>query len=82
MVWCQLFPLLFRLEYEQKRDMESRIKKLESSLISLENELKQVQKKEAEVKLATEKATAEINRWKDEVRGTFSFFIFPYKVIL
>ena len=60
---------MFRLEYEHKRDVESRIKKLESSLSSLENDLKLVQKKEAEVKLAIEKASDEINQWKDEVKG-------------
>lgn len=57
------------MEYEHKRDVESRIKKLESSLSSLENDLKLVQKKEAEVKVATEKASDEINRWKEEVKG-------------
>ncbi|KAF2286822.1 hypothetical protein GH714_030529 [Hevea brasiliensis] len=64
----QLAKLKYQLEYEQKRDMDSRIKKLETSIGTLENELKQVQKKEAEVKLATEKATGEINKWKEEVR--------------
>lgn len=57
------------MEYEQKRDVEPRIKKLESSISSLENDIKLVQKKEDEVKLATEKASDEINRWKEEVKG-------------
>ncbi|EOX94450.1 Structural maintenance of chromosome 1 protein, putative isoform 5 [Theobroma cacao] len=64
----QLAKLKYQLEYEHKRDVESRIKKLESSLSSLENDLKLVQKKEAEVKVATEKASDEINRWKEEVK--------------
>eukprot|EP00257_Ricinus_communis_P022785 XP_015582611.1 structural maintenance of chromosomes protein 1 [Ricinus communis] len=64
----QLAKLKYQLEYEQKRDMESRIKKLETSISSLENELKQIQKKEAEVKLATEKATGDMDKWKEEVR--------------
>ncbi|XP_022771267.1 structural maintenance of chromosomes protein 1-like isoform X2 [Durio zibethinus] len=64
----QLAKLKYQLEYEHKRDVESRIKRLESSLSSLENDLKLVHKKEAEVKLATEKASEEINRWKEEVK--------------
>lgn len=47
----QLAKLKYQLEYEQKRDMESRIRKLESSLTGLENDLKQVQKKEAHIEL-------------------------------
>lgn len=64
----QLAKLKYQLEYEQKRDMDSRIKKLESSIGALENELKQIQNKDAEVKLATEKAAGDINKWKEEVR--------------
>ncbi|KAG0447939.1 hypothetical protein HPP92_028094 [Vanilla planifolia] len=41
-----------RLEYEQKRNMESPIGKLRASLESLENELKEIQKKEHDTKLA------------------------------
>ncbi|XP_061970464.1 structural maintenance of chromosomes protein 1 [Populus nigra] len=64
----QLAKLKYQLEYEQKRDMESRIRKLESSLTGLENDLKQVQKKEAQIKLASDKATDEINKWKEEMK--------------
>ncbi|XP_022758412.1 structural maintenance of chromosomes protein 1-like isoform X2 [Durio zibethinus] len=64
----QLAKLKYQLEYEHKRDVESRIKRLESSLSSLENDLKLVHKKEAEVKLTTEKASEEINQWKEEVK--------------
>lgn len=64
----QLAKLKYQLEYEQKRDMESRIRKLESSVTALENELKQVQKKEAQIKLASDKATDEINKWKEEMK--------------
>lgn len=69
---CTIYFALFlisRLEYEQKRDVESRISRLESSLVTLENDLKEIQNKEADVKSSTEKATSEINRWKEEVRG-------------
>lgn len=76
MVLSTSFSFIFRLEYEQKRDMDSRIKKLESSIGALENELKQIQNKEAEVKLATEKAAGDINKWKEEVRGTIWCFVF------
>ncbi|TYI20581.1 hypothetical protein ES332_A07G248200v1 [Gossypium tomentosum] len=64
----QLAKLKYQLEYERKRDVDSRIKKLESSISSVENDLKLVHKKEAEVKLATEKASEDINRWKEEVK--------------
>ncbi|KAH9729367.1 Structural maintenance of chromosomes protein 1 [Citrus sinensis] len=64
----QLAKLKYQLEYEQKRDVESRIKKLESSLSTLENDLKQVKKKEGDVKSATETATGDITRWKEEMR--------------
>jgi len=64
---------LTRLEYEKKRDMDLRIKELESSLNSLENNLKNVQKKESEAKVAAEKTTSEINRLKEEVQGMALF---------
>lgn len=65
----QLSKLKYQLEYEQKRDVGSRIAKLESSLTALENDLKQVQKKEAQAKSAIEEATSEINRLKEEVQN-------------
>lgn len=49
--------------------MDSRIKELETSLSALENDLNQVQKREAEAKLTAEKAIGEIKRWNDEVQG-------------
>ncbi|KDP26527.1 hypothetical protein JCGZ_17685 [Jatropha curcas] len=64
----QLAKLKYQLEYEQKRDMESRIKKLETSISNLENEIIQIKEKEAEVKMAAEKATGEISRLKEEAR--------------
>lgn len=51
--------------------MSSRIQELESSLSALENDLKRVQNKEAEAKLAAENATEEINQFKEEVKGIF-----------
>lgn len=64
----QLSKLKYQLEYEQNRDMSSRIQELESSLSALEIDLKGVQTKEAEAKLAAEKVTEEINQLKDEVK--------------
>ncbi|XP_010262325.1 PREDICTED: structural maintenance of chromosomes protein 1 [Nelumbo nucifera] len=63
----QMSKLKYQLEYEQKRDMESPIMKLESSLDALDKELKHVQKKDAEARLVTEKATTEIDELKKKV---------------
>ncbi|KAK3026158.1 hypothetical protein RJ639_040545 [Escallonia herrerae] len=64
----QQSKLKYQLEYEQKRDMDSRITKLESSLDALKNALKHVEEKEVELKSAMEKATGEIDQWKKEVQ--------------
>ncbi|KAM7259549.1 hypothetical protein ACFE04_015290 [Oxalis oulophora] len=64
----QLSKLKYQLEYEQKRDVESRITKLESSITALENDLKRTQKKEAELKLAAEQASDEINQLKEDLQ--------------
>lgn len=71
------FSFSFRLEYEQNRDMDSPIKELETSLSALGNNLKQLQKRETEAKLAAEKAIGEINRWKDEVQGVVLLILMP-----
>jgi structural maintenance of chromosome 1 len=49
--------------------MSSRIQELESSVTVLEDDLKRVQNKEGEAKLAAEKAAEEINQLKDEAKG-------------
>lgn len=49
--------------------MSSRIEELKSSISALENDLNRVQDKEAEAKLAAEKATEAINQLKDEAKG-------------
>ncbi|XP_025644726.1 structural maintenance of chromosomes protein 1 [Arachis hypogaea] len=64
----QISKLKYQLEYEQNRDMSSRIQELESSLDTLQNNLKRAQNKEAEVKLATENATEEIDQLKKEIK--------------
>ncbi|CAI0385767.1 unnamed protein product [Linum tenue] len=64
----QLSKLKYQLEYEQKRDANARIRKLESSLGNLKNELKNAEKREVDVKSATEDMTSEINKLKEEVQ--------------
>lgn len=59
--------------------MTSRIRELESSLSALEHDLKQVQNKEAEAKLAAEKATEDIDRLKEETQGKFGVCCFIKK---
>ncbi|XP_058094552.1 structural maintenance of chromosomes protein 1 [Magnolia sinica] len=63
----QMSKLKYQLEYEQKRDRNLPITKLVSSLSSLDEELKQVQKKDAEAKEATEKAANQMDELKAEV---------------
>ncbi|XP_052171726.1 structural maintenance of chromosomes protein 1 isoform X1 [Diospyros lotus] len=60
--------LKYQLEYEQKRDMDSRITKLESSLNALRNALKEIESKEDELKSAMGKSTDDIDRLKEEVK--------------
>nr|VDD57364.1 unnamed protein product [Brassica oleracea] len=63
----QLAKLKYQVEYEQNRDVGSRIRKLESSISSLETDLEKIQKRKSELKELTEKATNEINNWKKEM---------------
>lgn len=63
----QQSKLKSQLEYEQKRDMDSRIVKLESTLNNLKEKLKEVETKEVELKSSMEKATNEIDDYKEEV---------------
>ncbi|KAJ0246997.1 Structural maintenance of chromosomes protein 1 [Hirschfeldia incana] len=63
----QLAKLKYQVEYEQNRDVGSRIRKLESSIGSLETDLENIQKRKSELKELTEKATNEINNWKKEM---------------
>ncbi|TKY52741.1 Structural maintenance of chromosomes protein 1 [Spatholobus suberectus] len=64
----QLSKLKYQLEYEQNRDMSSRIQELKSSLSALEKDLKRVQEREAEAKLEAENAIEEINQFKEEAK--------------
>ena len=61
--------LLIRLEYEQNRDMESRIKELESSISALKTDLVQIKVGEDKAKSTADKANAEIIGYKKEVQG-------------
>lgn len=63
----QQSKLKSQLEYEQKRDMDSRIVKLESTLNNSKEKLKEVETKESDLKSSMEKATKEIDDYKEEV---------------
>lgn len=63
----QMSKLKYQLEYEQKRDMNSPITKLISSLESLDEDLKNVQKKDSDTRLAAEKVETQMEEWKAEV---------------
>lgn len=67
-VSSQLAKLKYQLEYEQNRDMDSRIKELESSISALRNDLEQVKDKEDKGKSSAEEATGQINQYKKEVQ--------------
>ncbi|XP_050107197.1 structural maintenance of chromosomes protein 1-like [Malus sylvestris] len=64
----QLSKLKYQLEYEQNRDMESRINELQDSISKFKKALERVQKEEAAAKSAAEKASDEIDRWKEEIQ--------------
>jgi structural maintenance of chromosome 1 len=64
----QQSKLKYQLEYEEKRDMESRIAKIESSLSSMRNSLTQIEEREIELKSIMETATEEIEQCKAELR--------------
>ncbi|KAM1234492.1 hypothetical protein ACFX2J_004062 [Malus domestica] len=64
----QLSKLKYQLEYEQNRDMESRINELQDSISKFKKALERVQKEEAAAKSAAEKASGEIDRWKEEIQ--------------
>nr|AAS68515.1 structural maintenance of chromosomes 1 protein [Arabidopsis thaliana] len=59
--------LKYQLEYEQNRDVGSRIRKIESSISSLETDLEGIQKTMSERKETAVKITNEINNWKKEM---------------
>ncbi|XP_073284686.1 structural maintenance of chromosomes protein 1-like isoform X1 [Primulina huaijiensis] len=61
--------LKYQLEYEMKRDVGSRIAKLESTISDLKNSLKEVEKSQNDLKSATETANSEIENLKEEVQA-------------
>ncbi|XP_073148877.1 structural maintenance of chromosomes protein 1 [Henckelia pumila] len=64
----QQSKLKYQLEYEMKRDVGSRIAKLESTISDLKNSLKEVEKSQNDLKSATETANSEIENLKEEVQ--------------
>lgn len=65
----QMSKLKYQLEYEQRRDTEAPIKKLNASLITLDEELKKVQNQEAEAKSAMDDAVHQLDEIKKEAEG-------------
>ncbi|XP_009766461.1 structural maintenance of chromosomes protein 1 [Nicotiana tabacum] len=63
----QQSKLKSQLEYEQKRDMNSRIVKLESTLGNFRKQLEEIEGKQVAQKSAMEKATEEIEGYNEEV---------------
>ncbi|KAK4492472.1 hypothetical protein RD792_003281 [Penstemon davidsonii] len=64
----QQSKLKYQLEYEKKRDVGSRIAKLESTVANLQNALEAVKERQNELKSATETANTEIEDLKREVQ--------------
>lgn len=64
----QQSKLKYQLEYEKKRDVDSRIKKLETTLDNLNTALKRVENEQKELKSAAETANAEIEELKEQVQ--------------
>ncbi|CAN6476895.1 unnamed protein product [Victoria cruziana] len=72
----QLSKLKYQLEYERKRDMDTPVSKLSSAVSSLEEELKELHKKDSDIRQAMEEAErymeelkAEVAEWKSKVEG-------------
>ncbi|KAF3773284.1 Structural maintenance of chromosomes protein 1 [Nymphaea thermarum] len=72
----QLSKLKYQLEYERKRDMDTPVSKLSSALGSLEEELKELHKKDSDIRQAMEEGErymeelkAEVDEWKSKVEG-------------
>lgn len=64
-----------RLEYEKKRDVGTRIAKLESTIANLENALKDVKRKQKELEEAAETANTEIEDLNEQVQGILLVYV-------
>lgn len=62
----QMSKLKSQLNYELKRDMNAPVAKLESSIVSLEEELEKIRNKDAEAQQAAEESATQVNKWKKE----------------
>uniref|UniRef100_A0A0D6QVW1 Structural maintenance of chromosomes protein n=1 Tax=Araucaria cunninghamii TaxID=56994 RepID=A0A0D6QVW1_ARACU len=62
----QMAKLKYQLEYEQRRDTQAPIRKLTSSLSTLHEELKRVQKQEAEAKASMDDNGKQLDEMKKE----------------
>ncbi|KAK1289708.1 Structural maintenance of chromosomes protein 1 [Acorus calamus] len=63
---AQMSKIKYQLEYEQKRNMEAPVAKLDSSIESLEEELKQVRKKHSDAEVDSVKSTDYMDELKRE----------------
>ncbi|KAK1267070.1 Structural maintenance of chromosomes protein 1 [Acorus gramineus] len=63
---ARMSKIKYQLEYEQKRNMEAPIAKLDSSIESLEEELKQVRKKHSDAEADSVKSTDYMDELKRE----------------
>lgn len=72
-----------RLEYEQKRNMESPIEKLKLSVEFLEKEVKEIQKKEHDAKLSAEQIVNQMEELTVKADGTvdIAYFLFNFSLI-
>ncbi|KAG8387646.1 hypothetical protein BUALT_Bualt02G0043000 [Buddleja alternifolia] len=64
----QQSKLKCQLEYEKKRDVDSRIAKLESAIANLRNALREAERRQNEMKSAMDTANAEIENLNEEVQ--------------
>ncbi|XP_047336819.1 structural maintenance of chromosomes protein 1 [Impatiens glandulifera] len=64
----QQSKLKYQLEYEQNRDVDAPIAKLESTLATLRNALEEVKTKDSALRLSMENATGDIDDLKVEVQ--------------
>ncbi|KAL8029139.1 hypothetical protein ABFX02_14G208600 [Erythranthe guttata] len=64
----QQSKLKYQLEYEKKLDVGARITKLESTVLNLKKNLKEVEEKQHKLKSATETANSEIGDLNEEVQ--------------
>lgn len=71
-----------RLEYEQKRDMQAPIAKLNNTHETLEKELKGLQERETRAKADAEHISNQMEELKAEAEGTLPKHVVCFSVVL